>query len=92
MDLSSFRDIVLIVWGLIASAAAIYLCVVIAMVRRQAASALVSLKGAAEQVRAIADQVDKEVVGPLSKIGSMLRGINQVVGFISKLINGKESS
>jgi hypothetical protein len=92
MDLSSFRDIVLIVWALIASVATIYLCVVVAMVRRQAASAMVALKGAAEQVNAIADQVNQEVVGPLSKIGSMLRGINQAVSFINKLINGKESS
>jgi uncharacterized membrane-anchored protein YhcB (DUF1043 family) len=90
MDLSSFRDIVLIVWGLIASVATIYLCVVVARIYKQTASTMVSLNVAAEKVKAIADKANTEVVEPLSKIGSMLRSINQGIGFFNKLITGKE--
>ena len=90
MDLSSFRDIMLIVWGLIASAAIIYLCVVIAKIYRQTTSTMVAINIAAEKVKAIADQANKEVVEPLSKIGSMLRGISQGMRFFNKIITGKE--
>ena len=90
MDLSSFRDIVLIVWGLITSVAAIYLCVIVARIYRQTASTMVSLNIAAEKVKEIADQANREVVEPLSKIGSVLRGINQGIRFFNKIITGKE--
>ncbi|MGA2366950.1 MAG: hypothetical protein ABSF74_00025 [Dehalococcoidia bacterium] len=90
MDLSSFRDIVLIVWGVIASVATIYLCVVVASIYRQTAATMVSLNAAAERVKEIADQANKEVVEPLSKIGATFRGINQGIRFINKIITGKE--
>ena len=90
MDLASLRDIVMIVWGLIASVATIYLVVVVAGISKQASSVMASLNEAAEKVKTIADQANREVVAPLSKIGSMLRGITQGVRFFNKIITGKE--
>lgn len=90
MELSSFRDIVLIIWGLISSIAAVYLCVVVAKIYRQTTFTIASLNVAAERVITIANQANKEIVEPLSKIGSIFRGITQGIRFINRIIYRKE--
>jgi hypothetical protein len=90
MDLSSLRDIVLIAWGLIASAATIYMVVVVARISRQTSSTMVSLNAAAERVKEIVDHVQEDVFVPVARIGSILRGINHGLAFIDNLFNKKE--
>ena len=90
MELSSLRDLVLVIWGLIASVAIIYLCVMVGILYRRINIFLSSMNTAALKVREIAGKVQEEVFTPLSQIGSFLRGINQSIAFINKLFNRKE--
>lgn len=91
MELSAFRDLVLVIWGLVASVTAIYLCVLLSIFYRRLNSFLSSMNTAVIKIGEIADQAQEDVLIPLARIGSFLRGINQGLAFINKLFNKKES-
>lgn len=90
MELSSLRDLVLVIWGLIATIAIIYLCIMVGILYWRINIFLSSANTAALKIRQIADKVQEEVFTPLAQIGSFLRGINQSMAFINKLFNRKE--
>jgi ABC-type spermidine/putrescine transport system permease subunit II len=90
LELASLRDLVLVAWGLIASVAAVYLCVIISILYRRLNSFMSAMNEAALKIGEIADQAQEDVFIPLARIGSVLRGINQGLSFINKLFNKKE--
>jgi hypothetical protein len=90
VELSSLRDLVLVIWGLIASIAIIYFCIITGILFRRLNIFLSSLNTASVKVKEIAEKVQEEVFTPLSQIGSFLRSINQGISFINKLFNKKE--
>jgi hypothetical protein len=91
LELSSLRDLVLVIWGLIASVSAIYLCILVSVFYKRLNVFLSSMNMAAIKIREIADQAQEEVFIPLTRIGSFLRGINQALAFVDKLFNKKEN-
>jgi hypothetical protein len=90
LELASLRDLVLVVWGLVASVTAVYLCVLISIIYRRFNVFLSSMNEAALKLQEIADQAQEDVFIPLAHIGSVLRGINHGLSFINKLFNKKE--
>ncbi len=90
MELASFRDLVLIIWGLVATIAIIYLCVISSLFYKRVSTLLASMNQAALKVKEIADHAQEEVLVPLGRIGTFLRGINQGISFVNKLFNKKE--
>jgi len=90
LELASLRDLVLVIWGLIASAAIVYFCVIAGILFRRLNVFLSSVNTASLKVKEIAEKVQEEVFTPLSQIGSFLRSINQGIAVINKLFNRKE--
>ncbi len=90
MELSSLRDLVLVIWGLIATLAIIYFCVMAGILYRRINFFLSSMNTASLRVKEIAEKVQAEVFTPLSQVGSFLRSINQGIAYINKLFNRKE--
>lgn len=90
MELASLRDLVLVIWGLVALVATIYLCIIVGILYKRINTLLLSMNIAALKIKEIADQAQEEVIVPLTRIGSFLRGITQSVSFITKLFNKKE--
>jgi hypothetical protein len=90
LELSTLRDLVLVIWGLIASVSAIYLCILVSIFYKRLNVFLYSMNEAAIKIREIADQAQEDVIIPFARIGSFLRGINQGLTFINKLFNKKE--
>jgi len=79
-----------VIWGLVATAAAVYLCILVGLLYKRVNVFLSSMNIAALKIEEIADQVQAEIIAPLTHVGSFLRGINQSLSFINKLFNKKE--
>jgi len=90
LELSSLRDLVLVIWGLIASISIIYLCIMVGILYRRINVFLFSMNTASLKVKEIVEKVQDEVFNPLTQIGSFLRSINQGIAFINKLFIKKE--
>ena len=90
MELSALRDLILVIWGLVAIVATIYLCILVSVFYKRLSSFLSSMDIAASKIREIADQAQEEVFLPLKRIGSFLRGVNQALTFVDKLFSKKE--
>ena len=92
MELSALRDLILVIWGLVASVTAIYLCILVSVFYKRLSTFLSSMNMAALKFGEIAAQAQEEVFIPLTRIGSFLRGVNQALTFIDKLFNKKEKT
>ncbi len=92
MELSALRDLILVIWGLVASLTAIYLCILSSVFYKRLSTLLSSLDTAASKIGEIVDQVQDEVIVPIKQIGALLRGVNQAFSFVDKLFNKKEKT
>jgi hypothetical protein len=78
------RDLMLVIWAIVATLASIYLCIVVAVFYKRINEFLSTMRASALAVNDIADRVQSEVIDPLGQIGSFLRNINGAVSFFSK--------
>jgi hypothetical protein len=92
LGLSTLRDLILVIWGLVASVTAIYLCILISVFYKRLSRFLSSMNMAALKVGEIVDHAQEEVFAPLKQIGALLRGVTQAFTFIDKLFNKKEKT
>ena len=90
MELSSWRDIVLIIWGLVATAAMVFISVILFLFYRKTVSVLDSTDLMVARVGNIANYVEKEVVGSISRFGMMIQGIIQGISIFGSIFNKKE--
>ena len=90
MDLSSWRDIILIIWGLVATIAIVFISVIMFLFYRRTISLLDSMDIMVSRVSEIVDYAEKEIVRPVKQIGSMFQGIAQGIGVFSSLFRKKE--
>jgi len=90
VELSSWRDIVLIIWGLVATAAMVFISVILFLFYRKTVSVLDSTDLMVARVGNIANYVEKEVVGSISRFGMMIQGIIQGISIFGSIFNKKE--
>jgi hypothetical protein len=90
VELSTWRDVILIVWGLVASAAMVFISVILFLFYRRTASLLESTDLLIGKVSDIADYINEEVVAPISRLGTMVKGIIQGISLFSSAFNKKE--
>jgi hypothetical protein len=83
VELSSWRDIVLIIWGL-------FISVILFLFYRKTVSVLDSTDLMVARVGNIANYVEKEVVGSISRFGAMIQGIMQGISIFGSIFNKKE--
>jgi hypothetical protein len=90
VDLSSWRDIILIIWGLVATVAMVFISVMLFLFYRKTISVLDSSDLMVNKVSEIVDYVNMEIVRPVSRMGTMIQGIMQGIGIFGSIFNKKE--
>jgi len=90
VELSSWRDIILIIWGLVATVAMVFISVILFLFYRKTISVLDSTDLMVNKVNEIVDYVNAEVVRPVSRFGTMFQGIMQGISIFGSIFNKKE--
>jgi len=90
VELSFWRDIILIIWGLVATVAMVFISVILFLFYRKTISLLDSTDLMVARVGTIVDYVEKEVVRPVSRFGTMMQGIIQGISIFGSIFNKKE--
>ncbi len=90
MDLAGWRDLVIIIWGLIATVAFIFLCIIAYLFYRRTMSLLESADVVVNKVADIVDYADKEVIRPVTQLGTLIQGIVQGISLFSNMFKKKE--
>jgi uncharacterized protein YoxC len=90
VELSSWRDVILIIWGLVATVAMVFISVILFLFYRKTSSVLDSTDLMVARVGNIVDYVEKEVVRPVSRLGTMMQGIMQGISIFGSIFNKKE--
>jgi uncharacterized membrane protein YbhN (UPF0104 family) len=90
VDLSAWRDIILIIWGLVASVAIVFIAVILFLFYRKTTALIESTDLLVARTGDIIDYLNSEVVKPVSRLGTMIKGITQGVSIFSSIFNKKE--
>ncbi len=91
MDLSAWRDIILIIWGLVASVAIVFIAAILFLFYRKTSALLESTDLVVARAGEIIDYLNVEVVGPVGRLGKMVQGISQGIGIFSSIFKKKEN-
>lgn len=92
MELSMWRDVILIVWGLVATAAMVFISVILFLFYRKTVSLIDSTDMLIDKASDIADYVNARVVAPVSRFGTMVQGIIQGISIFSSIFSKKEEN
>jgi uncharacterized protein YoxC len=90
VELSSLRDIILIIWGLIATVAMVFISIILFLFYRKTTSVLDSTDSMVNKVSSIVEYINTEVVKPVSRFGMMFQGIMQGIGIFGSIFKKKE--
>ena len=90
MELSSWRDIILIIWGLVATVAMVFISVILFLFYRKTVTVLNSTDLIVNKASDIMDYVNTQVVRPVSRFGTMFQGIMQGISIFGSIFNKKE--
>lgn len=91
MELSAWRDVILIIWGLVATVAMVFISVILYLFYRKTISVLDSTDLMVARAGNIVNYVEKEVVGSVSRFGTMIQGIIQGISIFGTIFNKKEA-
>lgn len=84
MDISWFRDLVICVWGAVATLLVIFLAVIMFLLYRKAKVVLDSIEMTSATIYRISSTVEDEVVKPIVQVVSLVQGIRQGIDFINR--------
>lgn len=84
MSIEWFRDLVLIIFGLGATASLVFLAVLAYLCYRRLGPVMDSLKKTAKTMENISSAVEEEVAGPLAKVIAFVQGIRQAIGLVRR--------
>ena len=90
MDLAGWRDLVINIWGLIATIAVIFMSAIIYLFYKRTMSLLESADEVVGKVADIVDYADKEIIRPVTQLGTMIQGIIQGISLFSSIFKKKE--
>jgi hypothetical protein len=91
LEISFWRDLVIVVWGLIGTLALIFISIIAFLFYKRTISLLESADIVVSRVGEIVDYADKEVIRPVVQFGTMVQGIVQGMEFISNIFKKKEA-
>jgi len=90
VELSAWRDVILIIWGLVATVAMVFISVILFLFYRKTISVLDSTDLMVNKVSEIVDYVNTQVVKPVRRFGPMVQGIMQGISIFGSIFNKKE--
>lgn len=85
MDLSGWRDLVIIIWGLVATIALVFISVIVYLFYKRTMSLLESADEVVGKVADIVDYANEEVIRPVTQLGMMIQGVLQGIGLFSNI-------
>ena len=90
MDMSWWRDLVIVVWGLIATIAVTFLCVIVYLFYRRTMSILRSADSLVAKMNEVVDYTGDKILKPAMQFGSVVQGLVQGIGLFAKIFKKKE--
>ena len=90
MSIDWFRDLIICIFGLVATGALIFLAVLSYLLYRRTRSILDSIKDTSTTIQRISSYVGEEVVKPVVQVAAMVQGIRQGIDTIGKFFKKQE--
>ena len=90
MDLAQWRDLIIVVWGLIATLGVIFLCIIIFLFYRKIASLIDAADAVAGKAGEILNYADEEIIRPTIQFGAMIKGVIQGIDLFKKMFRKNE--
>jgi len=90
MEISWWRDMVIVIWGLVGTIVLIIITVVAFLLYKRINKFLDSADTIAARTNDLIDYAEEEVLQPLVKFGTVIQGIIQGAVFIADLFKKKE--
>ena len=91
MEISWWRDLAIIIWGLIATVAAIIITVITIILYKRMNKLLDSADSIAVRTNDLIDYAEEEVIHPAMQFGTLIQGVLQGVNLFSDLFKKKEA-
>jgi len=79
-----FRDLVICVFGLVATGVVIFIAVVLFLLYRRVRAILDSVKATSRTIQGVTSYVGDEVVKPVIEVAAIIQGIRQGIDTIGK--------
>ncbi len=91
MDLAWWRDLVIVIFGLVGTIALVITMIVAILLYKRILKALDSVDMVAARTSDLIDYAEEEVIQPVAQVGGLIQGVIKGIGFVSKLFNKKEA-
>ena len=85
MGIEWFRDLVISVFGLVATGVLIFSAVLVYLIYRKIKPILESIKATSASVQVISSYVSDEVAKPMVQMAAIVQGVRQGIDAVSKL-------
>jgi hypothetical protein len=90
MDLAAWRDLIIVIWGIVGTVALIFICIIAYMFYKRTMSLLESADLVVAKVGEVIDFADREVLRPVTQIGTLIQGIVQGISLFKDMFKKKE--
>ena len=90
MSVDWFRDLVICIWGLVATGVLIFAAVLSFLLYRRIRAILDSVRTTSKTIQGISSYVGDEVVKPVIEVAALIQGIRQGVDNIGRFFKKKE--
>ena len=90
MEITWWRDLVIVIWGLVATIVLIIITVVAVRLYKRILRTMDSIDMVAARTSDLIDYAEEEVIQPVANFGGLIQGVIQGVSFFSELFKKKE--
>ena len=90
MDLSWWRDLVIVIWGLITTIAAVCICILVFLLYKKLVPLVEDATIIVGKVGDVVDYTKEEVISPFVQFASAAQGIVQGITLIADIFKKKE--
>lgn len=90
MDISWWRDMMIIIWGFITTIAVTFLCVIVYRFYRKTILILRSADSLVAKANEVVDYTEDKVLKPAMQFGEVVQGLAQGIGLFANMFKKKE--
>ncbi len=90
MDISWWRDLVIVIWGVVATVAVVIVAIVMFLLYRKISTIMDSMDYVLAKTSGIIDYAEQEVLKPVIQLGTIVQGFVSSAGFFANLFKRKE--
>lgn len=90
MSIDWFRDLVISIFGIVATVVSIFIAILAYSLYRRTKPILRSLKKSAATIQKLSSYAGSEVAQPLIQVAAMIQGVRRGIGAVSKIFKNKK--